>query len=141
MTADENILSYLLTLLQTVPDAEAFRSREAPVDKQSGTVILLCPEEAPAELRSSVGSLAIINFGFLVTIVARGDVPDSIADPVRQAMHSAVMADRTLGGRCALLMLVGTKWDFDKADGTAVAVEMRYVARYQANANDLSIAT
>lgn len=139
MTADENILAYVLKLLQGVPDATAYRSREQAVDRSEGNVIVLKPEEAPAELRASAGGLVLINLTFAVTIIARGDVPDQIADPIRQALHAAIMADRTLGNRAALTMLLSTKWDFEVADGTAVAVEMRYVVRYQTNANDLSL--
>jgi len=37
-------------------------------------------------------------FDLIVDIVADGDDPYSVADPIREAVHAVVMADKTIGG-------------------------------------------
>jgi hypothetical protein len=146
MTAREGILQYVLTLLSAVPGATVVRSREAPIDRPEGFFILLKPEEEPVELRGGGGigggsygaGVVLRNLTILITVVTRGTIPDQLADPIIQAVHAAVMADRTLGGRCAIVMEHSTKWDFEVADATALGAEMRYVIRYQTSATDLS---
>jgi hypothetical protein len=138
MTARESILSYVYTLLAAVTGATAYRTREAPADRSEGVVILLKPEEEPIELRTANGSMVLRNLTIVITVISRGDVPDQLADPVIQAIHASIMLDRTLGGRCALLMEHSTKWDFEVADATAMTAELRYVARYQTKASDMS---
>ena len=140
-TARESILAYVLTLLSAVPGAIASRSREAPVERAEGTVIILRPEEEPIELRTGASSTVLRNLTIVITVLSRGAIPDQVADPVIQAIHAAIMADRTLGGRCALLMEHSTKWDFELADQTALAAEMRYIVRYQTTATDISALT
>jgi len=138
MTADESIIAYVFTLLATVSGATAFRSREEAVALQEGIAVIVKPEEVPYENRAAATDLTLANLTFVITIIARGAVPDSTADPVRQAVHKAVMADKTLGGRAASLMPHSTKWDFEEADQTAAAIEMRFVARYQTGTSDIT---
>jgi hypothetical protein len=69
------------------------------------------------------------DFTFKVTIVARGVVPDTTADATVEGAHALVMADPTLGGRCADIVPSGIAYDFEVADRTAVAIELRYRAR------------
>jgi hypothetical protein len=140
MTARESILEYLVALLAGVQDVTVFRSREAALDKSEGIAILVKPEEEPVEMRSRSGTgLVFRNLTVVITVIARGVVPDQLADPAVQSVHSLIMADQTLQGRCALLMEQSTKWDFEVGDGTAVAVEMRYTVRYQTSAKDISV--
>jgi transcriptional antiterminator Rof (Rho-off) len=138
MSARESILAAMGTLLGTVPGATFYRSREAAIARSESTAIVLEPEEESVELRTSTGALSVRTLTALVLVVARGQIPDQIADPVIQSLHAKLMADRTLGGLCALIIEHGTKWTFDEADLTAVTVEMRYGVRYMTNASDLS---
>lgn len=138
MTYQESILAYVFTLLGTVPGATAYRSREEAFAIQEGIGIVIRPEEEAYESRTAGNDLMLANFTMLITIIARGTVPDQVADPVRRVVHKTIMADRTLGGRCAQLIPHSTKWDLEVADQTAAAIEMRFVARYQANTSDLT---
>ena len=139
MTAREAILEYIAGLLSGVPNATVFRSREAAVAREEGIAILLKPEEEPVELRTRAqAGLVVRNLTVVITVIARGVVSDQVADPIVQAIHALVMQSETLSGRCSLIMEQSTKWDFEVADLTAVAVEMRYTVRYQTTAKDLS---
>lgn len=137
-SVDESILAYVLTLLSAVPGATAYRTREEAFAVEEGIGIVLKPREAPVEMRTATTDTVLINFMFVITLIARGTVPDSLADPVRVAIHKAIMADKTLGGRTALLMPHSTEWEFEEADKTATVIEMRFVARYHTNLSDIS---
>lgn len=138
MTYDESIIAFVFGLLATVPGATAFRSREEAFAIQEGIGIVIKPEDVPYELRTAASDNTLANLVMLITIIIRGNVPDNLGDPIRLAIHKKIMADKTLGGRCALLIPHSTKWDFEIADQTAGAIEMRFIARYQMSTSDIT---
>lgn len=141
MSARESILAAMGALFETVPDAAFFRSREAAIARSEGTAIVLEPEEEIVDLRSATNPVTMRILTALVMVMARDPIPDQKADPVIQSLHAKIMADRTLGGLCALITEQGSKWLFDEADLTAVTVEIRYAIRYLTSAIDLSQVT
>ncbi len=136
MTGREAILQASATVLATVSGATFYRSREAAIARAEGTAIVLRPEDEQIEKRAA--DLTLRNLVMVISILARGQIPDQVADPVAQAIHSVLMADPTLNGLCAQLIEHSTKWLFAEADLTATEVEIRYTARYQTRARDLS---
>lgn len=146
MTVRKSILLYIAKLLAGVPNATVYRSREEALARDEGIGIVVKPEEEESENRAMGGPTGLVmrNFTAVITIIARASgvassqTPDDIADPIQEAAHALLMADTTLGGRCSTLIEHSTKWDFEQADGTALAAEMRYVVRYMTNAKTLS---
>jgi hypothetical protein len=133
----EQILAYLVTLIANAGGFTSFvRSREAPIARSEGVVGTLKPEEEENEYKANRQQL--LQFVVVVTVVVRGDVPDSVADPYLVATHKAVMADLTLGGLAALVIYESTKWEFEEADRTAASVEVRYRIRYSTAVGDLT---
>ena len=132
----EQILEALATLLTAATGFTFYRSREAPATRAEGLVGILHPDEEQVEYKASRQTLRTLIVR--VTIIARGDVPDAVADPAIVAMHAAIMADLTLGGLCALIIDEETKFDFELADRNAVAIETRYKIRYSTAINDLT---
>jgi hypothetical protein len=147
MTIRKDILTYLGQLLDQVPNATVYRSRQEALARDEGTGIFLQPEEEPVERRAGDGpsGLVLRNLTIIISVIARAAgapescTADDVADPVMGAVHALVMADTTLGNRCATVLEEGSKWDFEQADGTAVVAEMRYVIRYMTKANTLSV--
>ncbi len=125
--------SAVITAAASVP---VYRSRAAAVALPEGTVIIIFPEEEDSSYfaNTPVKREVIV----VIRIVARGDVPDQVADPVRVAMHAALMADPTLGGLCLRIVEQGTKWEIEEADMTAVNVESRYKFIYLTPTNSLT---
>jgi hypothetical protein len=132
----EEILAYLATLLSAAAGFTFYRSRQAPVDRAEGLVGILLPDEEEDEYKANLQALSTMVI--CITIIARGDEPDSVADPAIVSAHAAIMKDVTLNRRCALITKLSTKWDFEVADRNAVAVEMRYRIRYSTAINDLT---
>jgi hypothetical protein len=145
MTARESILSWWAALLTPISGITVYRSREAAVSRSEGNAVDVRPEEEQVELRTNATSIVRRNLTVLTTLFVRGVDPttsaDQIADPLLQSIHAAIMADRTLGGRCDIALELSTRWAFELADQTALAVEIRYIVRYATNANDLSALT
>ena len=138
MTAREAILQAVFAILDAVPNAKAYRSREAEVSQSEGTVINLKPEDEQLELRTAGTDLVVRTLTILVTVYAVGDIPDSLVDTVIERLHADLMRDRTLGGLCALIFEHSTKFDFENGNGTGAAIEIRYSIRYQTSAANFS---
>lgn len=135
----EQILEALATKLATVSGAVVFRSRANAVALEEGVAILLQPESEQVEKRASnPGGVVLHNMLVDVSVIARGDPADQIADPVVVAAHAQIMADPTLGNLCAQVIEHSTEWKFQEADLTAVEILVRYQIRYATRTNDLT---
>lgn len=139
MTIRESILAQIKTLLDGVAGASAYRSREAPATRAEGVVLVIRPEDEAVELRGAAPGLSVRDLTVSVTVISRGAIPDQVSDPAIEAVHAALMANQTLGNRCARIVEAGTKYDFEQADQTALAVELRFVVRYMTPASTLAV--
>lgn len=129
MTIFEAIAAQLSTLLTGLPGVTVARSREVPVSRGEGLFVIVRPEQANAENKGRSLGVTQWDAVFKITLIARAAVPDTTADAVLEAIHQRVMADPTLGNRCADLAPVSVSYDFEQADRTAVAIDLRYRAR------------
>jgi hypothetical protein len=135
----ENILKALETNLASVQNATVYRSRQTALARSEGSAILLEPENEQVEKRASnPGGLVLRNFLVDLSVLARGDPADGIADPIITAAHVSIMADPTLGNLCSQIIEHSTEWKFEEADLTAVEVLIRYQIRYATTTNDLT---
>lgn len=137
-TLREGILNAVVTTLSTAlgSSGTVWRSRDAALARNETIAVTVHPDAEAVEFlasRHAKRSLVVS-----VTIFARGDIADQVADPVVQQMHAALMADDTLGGRVARIIEEATKWDFEVADKNAVAVEVKYRMFYLTPANSLA---
>lgn len=131
----ENILEYIMLQLALTPGLTVYRSRLSPVARNEGPVEVLVTDEDIT--RHIANQFVIREFLLKITVYARGDVPDQVADPYVGAIHAAIMNDRTLGGYASLTIDESTKWDFELADQDAVAIEMVYRVMYSTQMNSL----
>ncbi len=127
-SARENIMLYLVARLGTVTGVTVYRSREAPVDRSEGVVIILRPIEEKIVKYWNEGAIRDMTVG--ITAVVRAAVPDAVADATLQQVQTAIMSDTTLTGLAARCIELDTRWNFEVADQTALAAEVRYVIRY-----------
>lgn len=135
----EQILAAIASKLTLqVPTALTYRSRKAAVALQEGIAIIIEPEEEPVTYLANTAAKR--DMMVKITILGRGDVPDSAIDPTRVTMHSVLMADPTVGGLALRIVEEGAKWTLEEADLTAVALETRYKFIYLAATNSLTTA-
>jgi hypothetical protein len=135
VTVQEAIVSHLQALLATLPPPNGStpivvaRSREVSFSRGEGLLVTVRPESGAAERRGRFPAVDSWDFIFKVTVIARGNVPDNVADSTIEAAHALILADTTLGGRCADIVPASVSYDFEVADKIAVAVDLRYRAR------------
>lgn len=65
-------------------------------------------------------------------------VPETEADQLLTAAHTALMADGSLGGLALGIREQECEWEVEDADAVAVALPARYRITYRTLANDLS---
>lgn len=138
-TRREAILDALLAKLATVSNVAEYRSRLDPVDRSEGIAALLYPESESTQ-DSGIGQTLIRRLTVRVDVIARGAVPDEVADTAVGACHAAIMADTTLAGACVAIEEAGIDWEMESADQDAVRVSRRYDVVYSVKLNDDTLA-
>jgi len=73
-----------------------------------------------------------------ITLMVRGAVPDTIADPYVASITAALMADRTLGGLCFDILPVDTYFEMQEGDKPMCAVNMIFEVTYRTQVGDLT---
>lgn len=127
MSARENVLQAIVTTLLTVTSA-VYRSRVVALTRGELPAVVVSPESEDTEqlARERMSRRLAVN----VAIHARGDIPDQAVDTLAVNLHAALLADDTLGGKCARIFEGGTNWQFSEADGTALEMTITYNVAY-----------
>ena len=73
-----------------------------------------------------------------VSVIVRGTIPDQVADPIIQSLHSKLMADYTLGGYAMDIIPAGVTFNFSEADGAAGEIQCDYRVMYRTTLTDLA---
>ncbi|MFZ9620422.1 MAG: hypothetical protein ACO289_04410 [Prochlorococcaceae cyanobacterium] len=73
-----------------------------------------------------------------ISVIVRGAVPDQLADPIIENLHSKVMADLTLGGYAIDVQPIGVTFNFTEADGTAGEIQCDYRVLYRTSVTNLA---
>ena len=139
MTKRESILQALkakLVGITGVLDASVYRSRVIPLSRGKTPAVSIEP------LQDS-GDQSQINFidwilTVRVSVIVRGDIPDQVADPIVQDVHSKIMSDLSLGGLCMDIQAGLVNYELLDADQPAGIVSMNYSVRYRTQVKDLT---
>ena len=79
----------------------------------------------------------ISNLNVHIEIVVRGDVWETLADPIMLAAHSLLLNDATLAGLCSKLRRTAAKWEGHEADATAGVLTQTYRLQYRTSTNQM----
>ncbi len=132
----ETILATVTTTLSGVAGGRVFRSRAEAFARDELPAVVIKPAGEKVE---SIGKGFVgRHLELQVEIHARGTPADSIADPVVQAAHAALMADETLGGKVRRLIEQDMAVEFADGDDTAVMVTLTFTAVYATTTQDLT---
>lgn len=134
----ETLLAAVKSLLTgaTPAGANVDRSRVTALNRSELPAIVIKPKGESVD--NSTRGLAVRNLTIEIEVHVRGDVPDQQADPTLVAAHAALMADQTLGGKCARVIERETQWDFSDADQSAAMVILTYDVVYLTPTGDLT---
>ena len=136
-TKRETILAAIRTALTgtTGVSARIYRSRVEPLARQESPAIVVEPVNDTAEQTTSLPMLDW-SLTVRVAVIVRGAIPDQLADPIVEDMHSKIMADLTLGGVAMDIRPVSVNFELVEADQPAGVIGCDYLIRYRTqNAN------
>ena len=138
-TRREQILSAITTALAgtTGVGSRIYRSRVEAFSRGDSPAISLEPiNDTPA----TNTSLPTLDWSLTVRIavIVRGAIPDQLADPIVESLHSLVMADLSLGGLAMDIIPASVDWQLIEADTPAGVVLCDYVVRYRTSVGSLS---
>ena len=138
-TRREQILSAITTALAgtTGVGSRIYRSRVEAFSRGESPAISLEPiNDTPA----TNTSLPTLDWSLTVRIavIVRGAIPDQLADPIVESLHSLVMADLSLGGLAMDIIPASVDWQLIEADQPAGVVLCDYVIRYRTSVGSLS---
>lgn len=138
-TRRENILARIRTNLTgtTNVGARIYRSRVEPLARGESPAIVVEPISDTAEQNTSLPTLDW-SLTVRIAVIVRGDVPDQIADPIIESLHSKVMADLTCNGYAFDVQPVGVNFELVEADQPAGVISCDYLVRYRTAVADLT---
>lgn len=130
-TKREQIMQAIVATLGTATDVagNVYRSREEALTRADVPALIVTADgEEPLQ---DVSGFMEKQLTVAVGVFVRGDVPDTLADPIVESVHALLMGEPTLGGLALDMSEGGTTWDMDEADQTALIVNMRFVVWYR----------
>lgn len=138
-TRREQILAAIRTALTgtTGVSTRIYRSRVEPMARAESPAVIVEPVNDQAEQNTSLPRLDW-TLTVRVAIIVRGNIPDQIADPIVESMHSKIMADLTLGGLAMDIQPLSVSFDMVDADQPAGVIACDYAVRYRTSVSNLS---
>jgi hypothetical protein len=114
-----------------------YRSRVEPITRGESPAIVIEPINDNAQQNTSLPTL---DWSLLVRIavIVRGNIPDQLADPTVQSLHSKLMADLTLGGYAIDIEPVSVTFELVEADQPAGVVMCDYRVQYRTSVANLA---
>lgn len=73
-----------------------------------------------------------------VAIVASGEVPDAICDPILADINNRLVTDAPLAGLIKDFDLVQVTWEFNNTDRLSCAAIARYIVKYRSTSTNLA---
>jgi hypothetical protein len=135
----ETILAAVRTALTgtTGVSNRIYRSRVEPVSRAETPALVVEPLSDTAAQNTALPTL---DWSMIVriTVIVRGVVPDQLADPIIQSLHSRLMADLTLGGYAIDVQPIGVTFNFTEADGAAGEIQCDYRVMYRTSVTNLA---
>lgn len=138
-TKREQILAAICTQLTntTGVGTRIYRSRVEPIAREESPAIVVEPVEDDPAIETHLATLTW-TLTVLVTVIVRGPIPDQLADPIIESLHSKLMADYTLGGIAMDIMPGKTKFIMTDADGAAGEIQCLYRVMYRTALTNLA---
>lgn len=138
-TRREQILAAIRTALTgtTGVGTRIYRSRVEPMAREESPAIVVEPLTDTAEQNTALPTLDW-SLAVRVAVIVRGNVPDQLADPIVESLHSKLMADLTLGGIAIDVQPVSVSFELVEADQPAGVISCDYTVRYRTSVTNLA---
>jgi len=138
-TKREQILDQIKSVLTSTAgvSSRVYRSRVVPLSRGESPALVIEPVSDSSQANLSLPKLDW-SLNVRVAVIVRGDVPDEVADPIVESLHSKITADLTLGGYAIDVQSVGVDFALMDADQPAGVISCNYLVRYRTEMNDLT---
>lgn len=136
-TKREQIVAAAVTLLGTIPElaGKVWRDRETPFQREESPAVAIFWERD--DVKQSVIDFIDHDLSLVISVYARGDAPDAVADPIVEKIHEALMG-QTFGGLALDVNMDMQDLELAEADLTACFVNMRYTVWYRHSRNSMA---
>lgn len=140
-TRRETILAAVRTALTgtTGVSTRIYRSRVEPMARAESPAIVVEPVNDTAEQNTSLPTLDW-SLTVRVAVIVRGAIPDQVADPIVESLHSKLMADLTLSGYAIDIQPQSVNFEMVEADQPAGVISCDYLIRYRTSVTNLATA-
>lgn len=139
-TKRESILAAIATALvgTTGVSTRIYRSRVEPITRGESPAIVIEPISDSAQQNTALPTL---DWGLVVrvAVIVRGNIPDQLADPTVESLHTKMMADLTLGGYAIDVQPQSVSFELVEADQPAGVIACDFLIRYRTDVANLSI--
>ncbi len=141
MTKRESILQALKSKLVSVtgvPNADVYRSRVVPFTRARVPAIVIEPVQDTPDINATPG---LIDWAltFRVDVIVRGDVPDQVADPIVESVHSKIMSDTGLAGLSMDILPGQTSYELIESDKPTGIISMIFVVKYRTDTQSIGV--
>jgi hypothetical protein len=136
----ERILQHVASVLEDIEavNGRVFRSRIEAFQRSEAPAIVIEPGPDEAAAPSASNCWIDWTFVLVVAVITRGQIPEQMADPIVQDIHSRLMSNRSLGGVSMDVWPMGVEPTFEKADRPSLWTVMTFRVRYRTSTTDLS---
>ena len=139
-TKRERILAALKTnLANTVGvGTRIYRSRAEAFTRSETPAIIIEPiSDTPAETQNFNDRINW-DFRIRISVVVRGAVPDQVADPTIESLHTKVLTDPSIGGLALDIRPSTTNFEILDADQPAGVISCEFDIEYRTTYNSLT---
>ena len=138
-TKRESILTQIKTTLAgtTGVSDRIYRSRVVPLTRGEVPALVIEPVSDAAGEGVSISHIDW-SLTVRVSVIVRGDIPDTQADLTVQSVHSKLMADLTLNGKAIDITPTNVSFEMVDADQPAGVIGCEYLIRYRTLVADLT---
>ena len=139
-TKRESILAAIATALvgTTGVSTRIYRSRVEPITRGESPAIVIEPISDSAQQNTALPTLDW-SLVVRIAIIVRGNIPDQLADPTVESLHTKMMADLTLGGYAIDVQPQSVSFELVEADQPAGVIACDFLIRYRTDVANLSI--
>lgn len=133
----ERIIAAAAAAIDAATTTTVYRSRaEALTRRQSPAIVV---EPGLDTLDRAVSSCKLDwSLTLVAAVYSVGSIPDQVADPVIQKIHTALMTDRSLGGIAYDCWPIDVDPQMDAGDPPSMWTVCRFTVRYRTSIADLT---
>ena len=139
-TKREQILAKIKTNLTgtTGVGTRIFRSRVEAFTRAETPAIIIEPISDTPQDTQSFSDRITWEFKVRVSVIVRGSIPDSVADPTIKSLHTKILNDPSLGGIATDVKPSTTSFEILEADEAAGVISCEFDVEYRTAYNTLT---